>query len=128
MRYRYSRWDGTQEIETLLADDLMSEIADEVLGDGDLRSALRRMMERGAQFPSGRRMSGLRDLMERLRNRRNRNLERYNLGGVFDEIKERLDKILEREQQTLEQKLSQPAATPGSQDAEHSDPEAVGEA
>ncbi len=105
MRYRYSRWDGTQEIETLLADDLMGEIADEVLSDGDLRSALRRMFERGAQLPSGRRMSGLRELMDRLRNRRNRNLERYNLGSIFDDIKERLEQIIERERQTLEQKL-----------------------
>jgi uncharacterized protein with von Willebrand factor type A (vWA) domain len=103
MRYRYSRWDGTQEIEGLLADDLMNEIAEEILGDGDLRSALRRMLERGAQFPSGRRMRGLRDLMERLRNRRNRNLERYDLGSIFDEIKERLDEIVARERQTLEQ-------------------------
>src|SRR5579862_3425250 len=64
--YRYSLWDGTQNLETLTADDLMGQIADEVLGDGDLRTALQRMLQRGAQLPSGRRMQGLRELLERL--------------------------------------------------------------
>ena len=94
MLYRYSRWDGSQQIEALLADELMDEIANDVLGEGDLRSALRRMMERGAQLPSGRRMSGLRDLLERLKNRRSDNLSRYNLGSVLDDIKERLEQIV----------------------------------
>ena len=105
MRYRYSRWDGTQEIETLLADDLLDDIANEVLGDGDLRSALRRMMDRGAQFPSGRRMHGLRELLDRLKQRRQQNLSQYNLGSIFDDIKERLEKIVDRERETIEQRL-----------------------
>jgi uncharacterized protein with von Willebrand factor type A (vWA) domain len=105
MRYRYSRWDGSQQIEALLADELMDEIADEVLGEGDLRSALRRMMERGAQLPSGRRMSGLRDLLERLKNRRSQDLSRYNLGSVLDDIKEKLEQIVAREREGIEQRL-----------------------
>jgi uncharacterized protein with von Willebrand factor type A (vWA) domain len=105
MRFRYSRWDGTQQIETLLTDDLFDEIADEVLSDGDLRSALRRMMDRGAQFPSGRRMSGLRELLDRLKQRRQQNLSQYNLGGILDDIRERLDSIINQERQAIEDRL-----------------------
>jgi len=105
MLYRYSRWDGTQEIESLLADDLMNEISEEILGDGDLRTALRRMFERGAQFPSGRRVQGLRQLLDRLKQRRSQNLERYNLGGVLDDLKERLDRILDQERSAIEQRM-----------------------
>lgn len=112
MLYRYSRWDGTQQIETFLADDLMDKIAEEVLGDGDLRTALRRMLQQGAQFPSGRRISGLRDLLERLKNRRSQNLERYNLSGIFDELKERLDRIVDLERRALENRLEQAGGHP----------------
>jgi uncharacterized protein with von Willebrand factor type A (vWA) domain len=105
MLYRYSRWDGTQEIETFLADDLMGEISEEILGDGDLRTALRRMFERGAQFPSGRRVQGLRELMNRLKQRRSQNLERYNLGGILDDLKERLDRILDMERSAIERRM-----------------------
>ena len=106
MFYRYSLWDGTQNLETLTADDLMGQIADEVLGDGDLRTALQRMLQRGAQLPSGRRMQGLRELLERLRNRRSQNLEHYNLGSIFDDLKEQLESIVDKERQGIEQRLS----------------------
>jgi uncharacterized protein with von Willebrand factor type A (vWA) domain len=105
MRFRYSRWDGTQQIESFLADDLFDEIADEVLDDGDLRSALRRMMDRGAQFPSGRRMHGLRELMDRLKQRRQQNLSQYNLGGILDDIRERLDNVISHERQAIKDRL-----------------------
>src|SRR5436190_2814995 len=86
--YRYSRWDGSQDIEPFTADDLMQEIADEMLEDGDLQSALRRLLQRGAEFPSGRRMMGLQELLEKMRNARGNAMQRYNLGSIFDDIKE----------------------------------------
>src|SRR5256885_1369727 len=68
MRYfRYSRWDGSQELEPFTANDVMEHLADKLLDDRDLWSALREMLQRGAQLPSGRQMPGLRDLLERLR-------------------------------------------------------------
>lgn len=36
--FRYSRWDGTHDVEPFTPEDLMEKIADEMLGDGDLRS------------------------------------------------------------------------------------------
>ena len=46
--YRYSRWDGTQAVEPFTASDLMDYVADRMLEDGDLRSILRELMQRGA--------------------------------------------------------------------------------
>ncbi|MCL6646664.1 MAG: hypothetical protein K6U88_17205 [Dehalococcoidia bacterium] len=48
----------------------MDHIADRILDHGDLRAALRDLLRQGAQLPSGRHLSGLRDLLERLRERR----------------------------------------------------------
>src|SRR6266850_1341306 len=50
---RYSRWDGTQAVPDLDADELLSAMSDDLLADGDLWNALRRLFQRGAQDPQG---------------------------------------------------------------------------
>lgn len=105
--YRYSRWDGTQEIDPFTSEDVMDQIADELLEDGTLRSALRRMLQHGAQFSSGRRMMGLQELLERLREARTRNLDRYNLGTILDDIEERLDRVIDTERRGIRRRLGQ---------------------
>lgn len=105
MLHRYSRWDGTQSVDFITSADAMDRIADELLGDGDLRSALRQMLQRGFQTQDGRRLMGLQDLLERLRAARSRNLQQYNLEPMLDDIKKRLDSIVNTERQALEQRL-----------------------
>src|SRR6266545_1185074 len=67
MRIRYSRWDGTQRIDDLDADDLLAAMADDLTADGDLWKALRRLFQRGVHNPHGPQMPGLRDLNRMLR-------------------------------------------------------------
>ena len=64
--YRYSRWDGTQQIMPFDADAVMEAISDDVLAHGDVRRALEKLMQQGYKFQSGEKMPGLRDLLERL--------------------------------------------------------------
>jgi uncharacterized protein with von Willebrand factor type A (vWA) domain len=57
---------------------------------------------------SGRRggdVPGIRQIMERLRAQRQAELEQSNLGGVLDEIKERLDRIIGQEAEGIERRL-----------------------
>jgi uncharacterized protein with von Willebrand factor type A (vWA) domain len=125
--YRYSRWDGTQEIELFTPEDVMEQIADEMLDDGSLRSALRRMMQHGAQFSSGRRMMGLQELLDRLRDARTRNLDRYNLGSILDDITERLDRVIDTERHSIKRRLGEDdadEAAPSSQGAAQQSPPA----
>ena len=44
---RYSRWDGTQSIVDLEADEILDALAEDVMAEGDLGEALRRLIERG---------------------------------------------------------------------------------
>jgi len=111
--YRYRRWDGTQQIDPFTAEDAMDFIADHVLDEGDLRSALRRMLQRGAESPTGRRMEGLQDLLKRLRQARQRQQQRYNLGSALGDIKERLERIVGTERSAIEDRLK-PSPTPPS--------------
>ena len=45
--YRYSRWDGSQQLPPFDADDVLDALADDVLAEGDVRRALQRLMQRG---------------------------------------------------------------------------------
>jgi uncharacterized protein with von Willebrand factor type A (vWA) domain len=111
--YRYARWDGSQTLDPFTASDLMEHLADRLLDDGDLRSAIRDMLQRGANLPSGRRMSGLRDILDALRQRRQQQLQRYNMDSVMDDIKERIEQVIQTERAGIERRLAQ--ASPGSQ-------------
>ena len=68
--FAYWRWDGTQAGFDLDADSIFDELADDLLYHGDLASALRRLMADGFEDRSGRRIQGLREMLERLRERR----------------------------------------------------------
>ena len=105
--YRYSRWDGTQRIFDLDEDQLMEELSNELLAHRDLQRALRNLLQRGMENSRGERMEGLRDLMERLKGRRQQDLERYNLDSMFDDINERLQSIVETERQGIDRRVQE---------------------
>ena len=101
MRIRYSRWDGTQNVGDLDADDLLEAMSDDLVADGDIRRALQRLFQRGAQMPQGK-MPGLQDLLKQLRQKRQKQLERYDLGSTLDDIKKKVDEILKTERAGIE--------------------------
>ena len=70
LRYRYSMWDGTQEVPPLDADDILDNLTDDLMNFGDLQHALRNLLQRGMRNPMGDRMQGLRDLLQQLRQQR----------------------------------------------------------
>ena len=76
---RYSRWDGTQQIEALSAEDLMRAMSDDLMQDGDVNRALQRLFRWGFERPDGEQVPGLQGLMQKLRERRQEQLERYDL-------------------------------------------------
>ncbi|MEK7446185.1 MAG: VWA domain-containing protein [candidate division NC10 bacterium] len=100
-RIRYSRWDGTQRLADLDADDLLSAMSDDLLSDGDLRSALRRLVQRGAQPPGAQRLPGLQDLIKQLQRRRQQHLDRYDLGSALEDITKKLDEVIRTEREGI---------------------------
>jgi uncharacterized protein with von Willebrand factor type A (vWA) domain len=101
-RFRYSRWDGTQVGFDLDADAVLEEITDDLLYHGDLHAALRRLMQSGLRDRDGNRLQGMRELLERLRRQRRDMLERYDLGGVYDDIAQELREVIETERDSLD--------------------------
>ena len=105
MLFRYSRWDGTQDVPDLDADDVLDEIADDVLGYGDLKSALQRLLQQGMQPRDGQRMPGLKDLLERLREQRQQRMSRYDLGSSLEDIAKKLDDVVRTEREGIQRDL-----------------------
>ncbi len=101
-RWAYRRWDGTQTSSVDEIDDLFSDLADDLLYHGDPDAALRRLLNSGFRRPDGERVQGLRELMERLRRRRQEELESGDLGGAFHEIAQELDEVVGEERRGLQ--------------------------
>jgi uncharacterized protein with von Willebrand factor type A (vWA) domain len=99
VRSRYSEWDGTQDPfgPELQAADLLEEMSEDILSGAGAQGAMSRLLRRGLQG----KFSGLDALRARLRQARTREQEALNLQGPLEEIRERLEEIIERERTTL---------------------------
>jgi len=101
VRFTYSRWDGTQQIPDLDADALLRAMGDELIEHGDPNAALRRMLQQGMEV-DGTRLEGIREILRKLRERRQERLEQHDLGGIYDEIYEALDEVVATERASLD--------------------------
>jgi uncharacterized protein with von Willebrand factor type A (vWA) domain len=96
---RYSRWDDTQDPfgPELSAGELLEELSDDALSGLGIEGALSRLLRRGMRGS----FDGLDALRSRLRERRAREQANLDLAGPLEELRERLDDIVDRERSTL---------------------------
>jgi uncharacterized protein with von Willebrand factor type A (vWA) domain len=125
-RYGYSRWDGTQRIDGLDADDILKALSDDYLENGNLQQAIRQLIQEGVRGEDGRRAMGLREMMQRLRKMRNEQLNRYNMAsGVMDDLRQKLEEIKRLEREGIQHRLDNanniPTEKQQPQDQESSD-------
>jgi len=104
-RFTYSRWDGTQQGFDLDNTSMFEEMSDDLLAYGDLRGALRRLMNRGLTDQNGERLMGLQEMRKRLKERRQELLDRGDLGGVYKEIADELNDIVDEERHAIDQSV-----------------------
>jgi uncharacterized protein with von Willebrand factor type A (vWA) domain len=104
-RFTYSRWDGTQTGFELEADAAFDELTDELLYHGDVNAALRKMMQEGMRDRDGNQLQGLRELLEQLRQERQNRLDQHDLGGVYDEINNELNDLIDEERHAIDNAL-----------------------
>ena len=98
-RSRYSRWDGTQDPfgPNVPAADVLEELADDVLMGDSPDAALDRLVRRGMRG----RFSGMDALRRRLQERRQQEESALNLAGPLEDLRRRLEDVLERERTHL---------------------------
>ena len=103
---RYSRWDGTQQINPITPDEIMRALSDDLLNEGDLNLAMQRLFRFGFQGENGERFSGLREMLERVRQQRQQQLQRYDLGSIMEQIQQKLEEIVATERSTIDQRVA----------------------
>lgn len=106
-RFRYSPWDGSQRGFEVDALDVMEQLTDDLLYHGDLNSALRRMMQQGFEDRNGERIQGIREMLDKIRERREDALDRFDLGGVYEDIAKELRELVEQERDELQRQLDE---------------------
>ncbi len=104
---RYSRWDGTQQISPLDADELMRALSDDLMQNGDLDLALQRLFRWGFERGDGEHVPGLREMLQRLTERRQEQLSRYDLGSVLEDVQRELREIVDAERTGIENRLEE---------------------
>jgi uncharacterized protein with von Willebrand factor type A (vWA) domain len=126
VRFRYSRWDGSQSVPDFSADDVLDDIADDILGYGDLKTALQRLMNQGMKPPQGERTPGLRDLLEKLRQRKQERLKQHDLGSAVEDIEKKLEQVVQTERKAIEDRLKDIERLRRQQALEQVPPDAAG--
>src|SRR5918996_17909 len=107
MRIRYSAWTGLHEPfdSGLSAEDLLDDLADDLLDGGDVSAALSRLLRSGSAGHVG-----LDELRRRVAEARARELSRMGLDGPAQRLAEALQPIIDRERATVEAAGDDPAA------------------
>ena len=116
--YKYSQWDGSQRIFELDADQLMDILSDDIIKDGDVMQALRDLMRKGMQDRDGQQIPGLGELMEQLKNQRRQQLQQNNMDSVVDDLKERMDEIVQLEREGIKRRVDEASAQVEADDSE----------
>ena len=107
-RYRYGRWDGSQRLPDLSADEVLDALSDDLMAEGDLGEALRRLFERGMRRPDGALgddVRGLDQMLRQLAERRRELLQRYQLSDVLADVRHELEAIVEAERRGIERRV-----------------------
>ena len=106
VRYRYSRWDGTQQVSLFDNDDLLEHLSEDILAGHDVEQALRGLLQRGIEGgDQDQRIEGLHELMQRVQEQRRNMLERFNLESLIDDLNERLRDVVETERKGIDRRL-----------------------
>ncbi len=101
--YRYSRWDGSQDEFTFAPDQALDAMSELMLEGMDAQQALEWMRQFGFELGGlDMRVMGIDELVQELRDRVRELQQQWDVSRAMDEMQQRLDEILDREQQAVQ--------------------------
>ncbi len=100
-RARYSQWKGPA-VPSTGADQVFDELNKHMNETGDLQQAIRRLLQRG-MGEGDEKIPGLEDLLSQVAREMRKMYERYQLPPALDEVEKKLQSVVSRERETLEQ-------------------------
>jgi uncharacterized protein with von Willebrand factor type A (vWA) domain len=100
--HRYTRWDGSQRLR-LDAEQVFAKLGEYLSYTDDVRQALDWLLRQGVDL-EGTRVLGLDDVLEQLREQMRQRYHEFNFGSALDEMRRKLDEILDLERSTLDER------------------------
>jgi uncharacterized protein with von Willebrand factor type A (vWA) domain len=108
LKIRYTQWDGTQRVR-LNAEQVFEKLSEYLSYTDDVQQALEWLMRQGAEL-DGMQVMGLDDFLEEVRDQLRQRYRQFNLKNALDEMRQRLEDLLDLEKDTLdEQQAANPA-------------------
>jgi uncharacterized protein with von Willebrand factor type A (vWA) domain len=102
VRYGYRRVGDDDEFDDLDVDELLALLADDYMENGDLDEAMDRLLREGYETEDGDRVEGLRELLERTRQRRRELEQQADPDGEMQKYRDWLDEIEATEEAELD--------------------------
>ena len=106
VRYGYRRVGDDDEFDDLDVDELLALLADDYMENGDLDEAMDRLLREGYETEDGDRVEGLRELLERTRQRRRELEQQADPDGEMQKYRDWLDEIEATEEAELDQLIA----------------------
>ncbi|MSQ10934.1 MAG: VWA domain-containing protein [Dehalococcoidia bacterium] len=100
--YRYTAWGEGSGAPAHSPQDLMDELSEHLLSQGDVESALRQLMQKGMKNKPG---SGLQEMLQQLRQKRQETLDKNDLSSVVKDLQEKLQDVLQTEKRGINQRM-----------------------
>ena len=107
VRYGFRRVGDDDDFDDLDADELLRLLSDELMETGDLDEAIDRLLRDGFTTKDGKRVDGLRELLEQARQRRRELEQQANPDGELQKYRDWLSEIEEVEVDALEDLLEE---------------------
>ena len=106
-RHRFSAWDGSQDPLGSDVEALFDRLSEDLFHGWDFESALRRLLEKGWRDGRGKSLARMDEMLDKLSRRRQTQLERFNLDSVFEDMREKLDRVISQERRGIQERLDQ---------------------
>jgi uncharacterized protein with von Willebrand factor type A (vWA) domain len=111
VRYGFRRFGDDDDFGDLDADELLRLLADDFMENGDLDAAMDRLLREGFSDADGNRIEGLRELLDRARDKRRELEQQADPDGEMQRYRDWLEDIEETEGRELEELLAEAEAS-----------------
>ena len=105
--FRYSRWDGAQQVFDLDGEDVMEQLSEHLVNHSDISKALEALAKEGLHTRYGQQVPGVDEILRRLKSLEQDILDRYNLDHILEDLEGRIRRITEAERAGIARRLQQ---------------------
>jgi uncharacterized protein with von Willebrand factor type A (vWA) domain len=115
--FRYSKCELNQAFD-IDPDKVIDEFKNRLITNGDVTDVLWQMQKKGFSDQQGRHLPSLEELLQKVQQEKLKQMSRYDLNSVVDDIRKMLDDIVKTEREGIQNKIDEINQRPVTQPAE----------